>query len=498
MSRHHRARRGRLVTQVVSIVAVAAMVSVTILILRGTSRAPDHGSSAAPGESTTTAARSYIPYGDAASLIDALASHAPSELRNRAPSERALQWDGWVARHDARIRARLEAGDEDSAVNFWLYGTTFTARPRATSRDLARLGSGAAAEDLLIDRLDDLVAAVATPGANERLSFVRRVLERRGIDPTTADGQQRARIFLVETRERAMAERANYKLALGPGVPGTDESSAGAYSTLYRDRGLSSDTSLAAAFALDRALGEMASSGRLGPGSVARVAIVGPGLDFTDKAEGYDFYPVQTIHPFAIADSLLRTGLARAGALQVTTFDLSPRVNQHLEAARDRARSRTPYVLQLPLAQDDPARDWHPDLVAYWQRFGDAVGAEVLPLPAPPGAGQVRMRAVEVRPDVVGAIAPVDLNIVLQRLDERSPADRFDLIIATNVLVYYDPFEQALAMANISRMLRPGGFLLSNYALSPTPPFEPTAGLVTKVFWDRQSNGDTLFGYRRR
>jgi len=43
------------------------------------------------------------------------------------------------------------------------------------------------------------------------------------------------------------------------------------------------------------------------------------------------------------------------------------------------------------------------------------------------------------------------------------------LIVATNVLVYYDFFEQSLAMANIARMLKPGGFLLSNTALMEFP-----------------------------
>ncbi|MCI0391227.1 MAG: class I SAM-dependent methyltransferase [Acidobacteria bacterium] len=40
-----------------------------------------------------------------------------------------------------------------------------------------------------------------------------------------------------------------------------------------------------------------------------------------------------------------------------------------------------------------------------------------------------------------------------------------DLIIATTILVYYDVFEQSLALANIESALRPGGFLLSNNAL---------------------------------
>src|SRR5207244_8313874 len=91
-----------------------------------------------------------------------------------------------------------------------------------------------------------------------------------------------------------------------------------------------------------------------------RVAIVGPSLDFTDKLEGYDFYPQQTFQPFAVIDSLIRLGLAGRNDLRVTTFDLSLRINQHLEAARERARAGGAYVLQLPLDAD---LHLNPDLV---------------------------------------------------------------------------------------------------------------------------------------
>jgi chemotaxis methyl-accepting protein methylase len=52
----------------------------------------------------------------------------------------------------------------------------------------------------------------------------------------------------------------------------------------------------------------------------------------------------------------------------------------------------------------------------------------------------------------------LDVDIVTERLDGQS----FDLVIATNVFIYYDRFEQALAMANVEAMLKPGGFLLAN------------------------------------
>jgi hypothetical protein len=47
-------------------------------------------------------------------------------------------------------------------------------------------------------------------------------------------------------------------------------------------------------------------------------------------------------------------------------------------------------------------------------------------------------------------------------------------------------------------MLRPGGYFLSNYAVSPMPPFEPHAGMSVSVFWDRRRGGDMLLAYRRQ
>jgi hypothetical protein len=37
-------------------------------------------------------------------------------------------------------------------------------------------------------------------------------------------------------------------------------------------------------------------------------------------------------------------------------------------------------------------------------------------------------------------------------------------VIATNVFIYYDVLEQALAMSNVEAMLKPGAFLLANFS----------------------------------
>lgn len=440
-----------------------------------------------------------MPYEDAKPILASLRNGLPTELRGMSPAELGSVWPGWVSHHNTVIRARLERGDEDSIVNFWLYGTTFTTLPRATQQDLTPPGAREKAEELLLGRLDDLVAGIASPGANERLRFARQVLERHGINPTTSAGQDRARIYLVETRARVVAENDRYRRSAQSAKQLNDRhAELGVFATMYRDRGLSSDTRIHADFALDRALEAMRSDGRLGPGSIRRVALVGPGLDFTDKAEGFDFYPQQTIQPFALIDSLVRLEFSSADQLRMTTLDLSPRVNQHLEAARERARDGNPYTLQLPLDSNEPSHQWHPDLVTYWQHIGDRIGDEVQAIRAPSGAEGVPVRAVRVRPGVVLSIIARDVNIVVERLASIADGERFDLIVATNVLVYYDAFDQALALANVSKMLRPGGFFLTNYAVSPTAPMETSASLVTSVDFDRQHNGDTLFWYQRR
>ena len=415
-----------------------------------------------------------IPYEDAKPVLDA-----------NGKSISAADWPSWAAKRNAEIRARLAQGDEDSVVNLWLYGTSFTKLPRVTGAEATQLANPEKVQDLLLARLDDFVAALAKPGANERLQFARDLVTRKGITLATETGRDKAKEYLVQIRERVIAENERYRRAAA---------SPSDYSTLFRDRGLSSDTRLPANFAIDKAIEALAASGRVPIGAITRVAIVGPGLDFTDKAEGYDFYPQQTIQPFAIVDSVIRLKLASLADLQITTLDLSPRVNRHLDGAKRRAAAGSAYVIQLPLAKDEPKHEWHPDLVAYWQRFGAAIGKVVPAAPVPALAGDVRVRAVAVRPSIVSAITTRDANIILERTNDGP----FDLIVATNILVYYDTFEQGLALANISKMLKPGGFFLTNYAVTPSAPMETTASVKTAVFFDRQGNGDTIFAYQRR
>ena len=419
-------------------------------------------------------ARSSIPYADAKPVFDALRSDLlPVVFRDKSPAQRESMWPAWVAQRDADIRARVAAGDEDSVINLLLYGTSFTRRPRPTERQIADLVERpAAAVVWLRPRIDDLVAGIAMPGGNERLQFARDVLRDKGGD---------AKQYLERRAIEMSATGALRTRALLDAAATTADKA-----TVFRERGLSSDTSIFIDYALDATLEALKSAQQLAAGTVRRVAIVGPGLDFSDKLDGYDFYPPQTIQPFAVIDSLQRLGLA-ASDVQVTAFDLSSRVVAHLDAARMRARAGERYRVVLPRNLD---QRWSTALVRYWQRFGERIGAKGPVLTPPPNAGRAEVRTILVRPDVALSVTPRDLNIVLQRPEP--VGEPFDLVIATNILLYYNVFEQSLAGINIAKMLRPGGFLLTNDRIFelPTTPLTGT-GFTDVTYLTLPGIGDT-------
>jgi hypothetical protein len=446
----------------------------------------------------------YLSYNEAQPVLKAMAEILPAPLKGNSEAQLALAWPNWIKNRDAEIRVRLALGDEDSLVNLLLFGTSYTTQRRITPVEIARIAqaesqpfSVSATSELsqvLQARTDDLIRGFGAPGNNERLLFGRQIVVKKGYDPQTAAGRTKLKDHLLASVVRVLGEQASYAKALAAArLLGDPSEEFAERSTLYRSRGLSSDTSILPNFAIEQSMKAMLKSGLVQPGSIRRVAVVGPGLDFTDKQDGYDFYPQQTIQPFAVIDSLVRLGLAKAGeAVQIETFDLSPRVNDHLEEARRRARRGVNYVVQLPR---DPA--WKPEVGSYWEHFGDRIGRPVKPVVTPASLGGLKVRAVGIRPALVSQVSSSDLNIVLQR-PAILPAERFDLIVATNIFIYYDVFEQSLALLNVERMLRPGGVLLSNNGLLELP-FSRVRSVdyLTVVYSDRTDDGDHMVWYRR-
>jgi CheR methyltransferase, SAM binding domain len=433
------------------------------------------------------ARNSFTDYNDVQQVLASLADTLPPQLRSSDLSTRPRAWRDWVTAHDRDIRRRLSGGDEDTIVNWLLFGTSFTQESRvffevsATSDWLRRLISR---------RTKDLISVLASPDTNERAMFARQLLLSKGYRFETMDEQLRLEQHLYAEVDRVVAERQQYQLREGAFPAGDVVGQIMAESTLFRDRGLSLDTSILPSFAIEEALKTMRNQGLLPPKSIRRVAVVGPGLDFADKNSGYDFYPVQTLQPFTSIDSLSRLGLAAGPTeIDVTTFDISDRVNDHILAIQHRAKNGSPYVLRLPI---DRGSQWTPALVTYWKSIGDRIGSETrLPRPLHMGKG-LELRGIEVRPQVAVRVQPIDFNVVT----EKWTGPPFDLVIATNVLVYYDKLDQLLAFASIEGMLRPGGFFLTNNAIVELPAARLRSVGVITVQHSPQ-NIDHVFCYRR-
>ena len=405
------------------------------------------------------ASRAFIPYASVKPILAEDRDRLPAVLKN----VNEAGWLAWTRRQDLSIRSRLQQGELDSMVNLLLYGASFTTEPRIKMEAITE----ASKAGILRARVDDLVAGVRSPGDNERLIFLQRLLRSQGVDPS--EDPKKTGVFILQNLQRVVQER----IALDHASHAKEDDPLDR-SSLFRDRGLSLDTGIIPDFSIEQTLRDLKQRGVLREGQVARVAVIGPGLDFIDKNEesAYDYYPPQTLQPFALYDSLLRLGLAKANGVSITPgpaavsiFDISSRVIEHIQRARERAAKGVGYAIQLPR---DIARLWPPELIGYWNSLGDRVGTSIAPIAPPRIFEGLETRAVVIRPDVVLACEPIDLNIVLERLN-LAAADRFDLIVGTNIFVYYDAFEQSLALENAGAMLKPGGLLLTNDRLPAVP-----------------------------
>lgn len=191
----------------------------------------------------------------------------------------------------------------------------------------------------------------------------------------------------------------------------------------YESRGHSTDTQITANYALWNAFSVLR---RAEPGAkISRVLIVGPGLDIAPRTDLVDRYRPQSYQPYAVAIMLRQ--LAFAQTPQIECVDINARVIRFIREFPSRSTRK----LEFAAPPGDPEYE-------SWIRSMRPL------LKAVPG-------------DIAPAITADKLNIITQRLDAR-----FDLAIATNVLVYFNDAELLLAIANISAMLRPGGYFIHN------------------------------------
>ena len=429
-----------------------------------------------------------IPFTAAQPVLNAYINTLPPALKpNGQPA--AAAWDAWARQNDQEIRTRVERGEEDTLTNLLRLGVTYTKEERIDYSYLMRYGHDSYVDSLASKRANDLIRALSAPHAGEGMSDMRNFLQKQGFNLSTPAGQAKVKAYLLAnlTRMRDEVVRAEKQAY---------DKKGSNLSQQFKDRGISTDSNLYPDYMIDVHLKHMMQQGLLKPGSIHRVAIVGPGLDFVNKNSGSDFYPPQSTQPFAVIDTLARLNLADPNTVEVTTFDISSRVNKHLTRARAQAAAGKWYTMQL---LSSPSDQWNKDyatgFLEYWQKLGSQIGKQAPKIPVPDAASDIWNRAVTIRPDVVERVTPIDMNVVFQTVT-LPPDKQFDLVIGTNIFVYYGSFEQSLARANLGTMIRPGGFLISNESLPNTAPSMLTGSLQTSVAVS-PSDTELMFTYAR-
>jgi hypothetical protein len=366
---------------------------------------------------------------------------APLRSRFEARGLSASSFPRFVASTHADNLRRVREGDLDHLIFYALQSTHFTDRPPIEPALSAKafVSAGHRIPPDARARIGDLLRTLESRSTDARLAYFRDLVHATFPSPP-------AREPGLE-REYSRAMRFLYEKEFGAGRGG-----GAAIADLYRTRGLSTDTAVEAGFVVYNGLGILKS---LEPTRrIRRVLIVGPGLDLAPRTALLESGPPESYQPWAVIDALLSLGLSRADDLQVIGADINPRVVEHLRRAR-----RAPPSLRLVTGlRETDTVTLSADYKEYFARLGRAIG-EIDPAGLPSNSVPGHMaKFVRVAPPIAATLDAAPLDIVTERLE----AAPFDLIIATNILPYFDDVELMLAMTNISRMLGPGGVFLHN------------------------------------
>jgi hypothetical protein len=402
---------------------------------------------AAVGLSTAAADRSRrIDYGD---LPEAL-QHDLTAHGIPASAFRA-----YIEGVQADTDRRVADGEREHLIHYALQSSRFTERariePAVSARRFVERLPDEERRRLLEDpgylpkagwppaeraRVGDLLRAFRTEPKDARLAYFRTLLEWNrpvaAIDALYADYVRVARFL--------------YRKEFDSG------NDAARVASLYESRPHSSDTQIEAGFGVYLGLGTLHA---LEPSlRLARILVVGPGLDLAPRTDLTDAVDPQSYQPLAVADALLSLSLASGRDLRVHSVDVNPRVVRALENA-----ARGPLTLHLFAGiVETPGQPLRPEYKDYVHALGRAIGDET-PAPRLLASDAHYRHSIAVRPAVARALSVERLNVVTERLAGEPP---FDLAVATNVLTYFDDRQLALALANVAAMLRPGGYLLHN------------------------------------
>ncbi|HEV8132564.1 MAG TPA: hypothetical protein VGQ81_15065, partial [Acidobacteriota bacterium] len=225
-------------------------------------------------------------------------------------------------------------------------------------------------------------------------------------------------------------------------------------SSLYQTRGHSTDTQIEANFAVYIALGALkAERPAL---QLNKVLIVGPGIDFAPRTDLMDIFGPQSYQPYAVADALFAFKLAALDRVRIDCVDINDRVVRFVdEFSREESRR----LALISGVADNAKHSFTAEYRDYFKQLGKSIGFES-PLDNLPSAYASRLKkSILVKRDLAGKVSAGKLNIITERYD---PSPGYDLIVVTNVFLYFNDKEILLSLANIESMMKKGAYLIHN------------------------------------
>jgi SAM-dependent methyltransferase len=384
---------------------------------------------------------------------------APLHTRLEAISLTAASFPEYVERLGQSHASRVRLGDLDHLIFYLLQSQGFTTLPSIEpalsakalvegltdqQREAFLRGgelSSTRVPNAVRARIERLMVALGAPTRDARLIYFGELVR------TAFAGSKDRESNLVHEYLRVM--RFVYEKEF---VAQRSAHPADAVAGLYRSRGLSTDTAVEAGYLVSIGLAILKS---LEPDRrIRRVLIVGPGLDLAPRTALLEAGPPESYQPWAVMDALVSNGLARLEELEVVAADINPRVVSHLRRAHD----SPPTLSLVSEIRDTDTVTLSSEYRDYFGGLGGSIAdASAPPVPGRPVNGHLR-RTVRVGRSAARALSAQPLDIVTERLGGKP----FDLVIATNILPYFDDGELMLAMSNVAAMLAPGGVFLHN------------------------------------
>lgn len=380
---------------------------------------------------------------------------APFRARLEARGITAGSFEAYVERVRRDNAQRVREGDLDHLIFYALQSTRFTRLPPiepALSAKALVEGGNRIPPDVQA-RIRELLKALESSSIDPRVTYFRTL-----VHSTFPNVKEREHSLFDEYRRtmKFVYDKEFVAQRTGPD----------AVADLYRARGLSTDTAVEAGFVVYNGLGILKS---LDPvRHIRRVLIVGPGLDLAPRTSLLESGPPESYQPWAVIDALVSLGLSKLDDLEVVGADINPRVVEHILGAR----AMPPTLTLISGIAESPTVRVTNEYREYFSQLGGAIRDRSEAVRAPKLAGHLG-KVVAVRAEVARVLAAEQLDVVTARLSGAP----FDLIVATNILPYFDDTELMLATANIAAMLAPDGVFMHNEPRPVLGDFTEAVGL---------------------